>query len=66
MFAVKNKDGKYFSKVLMYDWHPSLGLAQKYDLEGAKRSAERHNGEVVEVEMYKSGKGGYLFREKVN
>lgn len=67
MFAVKNKDGLYYSKIALNDWHPSLRIAQKYDLYGATKSAERHNGEVVEIEMYRSsGHNCYFFREKRN
>lgn len=66
MFAVKNKDGLYYTKERGFggNWTTSIGWAQHYDFANAHKSAMRHNGEVVEVDMYSNGNGGYLFREK--
>lgn len=62
MYAVKNNDGYYYSVVRSSKWDKSLRVAKMYDLNGAKKSAERHNGKVVEVGMRPFG-DGYSFYE---
>lgn len=68
MFAVKNKDGLYYTKDGGFGgrWTTAICIAQKYTYADAQKSAMRHNAEVVEVDMYESGNGGYLFCEKTN
>lgn len=64
MFAVKNKDGLYYTKGFYECWTTSIDWAEHYTLEDALKSAERHNGKVVGVDIYEVSNGKYRFREK--